>query len=124
MEIKYCTKTIVVFREDILTKLCRNSIYFPSSGDIPKEFVATLVGQAHLCPLPLHICPVYWSFDHALSLYPLPDLVIIGDKSDPFTVHNTECTFTNPGSFIKTDFAFKVYTPFENKIEDCVVPTE
>lgn len=35
--IRYCTKNIVVFREDILTKLCRNSIYFPSNSDIPKE---------------------------------------------------------------------------------------
>jgi len=42
VRIKYCTKTIVVFREDIMTKLCRNSIYFPTSGDIPKEVITEL----------------------------------------------------------------------------------
>ena len=34
--IQYCTQEIVVFREDVMTKMCRNSIYFPTdSDDIP-----------------------------------------------------------------------------------------
>lgn len=32
--IQYCTKEIVVLREDILTKMCRNTLYFPNKGDI------------------------------------------------------------------------------------------
>lgn len=77
------------------------------------------------CPLtspplspPLHARPVYWMYDHALRLYPQPDLVVIGDKSDPFTVTSNECTITNPGSFHKTDFEFKVYIPATKMVED------
>jgi hypothetical protein len=33
--IKYCTKEIIIFREDILTKMGRNSLYYPTTGDIP-----------------------------------------------------------------------------------------
>lgn len=32
--IQYCTQEIVVFREDILTKMCRNCVHFPESGDV------------------------------------------------------------------------------------------
>ena len=32
--IQYCTKEIVVFREDMLTKLCRNTLRFPKDGRV------------------------------------------------------------------------------------------
>lgn len=32
--IQYCTKEIVILREDILTKMCRNALYFPREGNI------------------------------------------------------------------------------------------
>ena len=35
--IQYGTKEIVVLREDILTKMCRNAIHFPTSDDIPQQ---------------------------------------------------------------------------------------
>lgn len=70
--VQYCTQEIVLFREDIVTKMCRNCIYFPESGDIPTHFAKAIVSQGHLAPLPLHTCPVYWDYDAALTLYPLP----------------------------------------------------
>ena len=33
--IQYCTQEIVVFREDIVTKMCRNCVKFPEDGDVP-----------------------------------------------------------------------------------------
>lgn len=33
--IQYCTQEIVVVREDLVTKMCRNNIHFPSEGEIP-----------------------------------------------------------------------------------------
>ena len=117
--IQFCTREIVVFREDVMNKLCRHCVKFPSeSADLPNHFTKTILSQAHLCPLPLHARPIYWSHDHALRLYPLPDLVVIGDKCDPFTVSSTECTVTNIGSFTQTEFEFKVYVPALNQIED------
>ena len=55
-------------REDIVTKMCRNAIYFPESGDIPTHFAQTIACQGHLAPLPLNTAPVYWDFDRFISL--------------------------------------------------------
>ncbi|CAI8057810.1 DNA polymerase epsilon subunit 2 [Geodia barretti] len=119
VRIQFCTREIVVFRDDILGKMCRNCVRFPTkSADLPTHFTKTLLSQGHLCPLPLHSRPVYWAFDHALQLHPLPDLVVIGDKCDPFTVTSGETTVANTGSFLRSDFEFKVYMPSSGQVED------
>jgi len=122
--IQYCTQEIVIFREDIVTKLCRNAIYFPETGEIPTHFAKTITCQAHLAPLPLHTCPVFWDHDRALSLYPLPDLVVTADKFEPFTADNLGCQVINPGTFSKHDFSFKTYIPSSRTVEDSQVPAE
>lgn len=33
--LQYCTQEIVVVREDLVTKMCRNNIHFPTEGEIP-----------------------------------------------------------------------------------------
>ncbi|KAK2181720.1 hypothetical protein NP493_385g04054 [Ridgeia piscesae] len=116
--IQYCTQQIVVLRENIVTKMCRNCVRFPTDGDIPAHFTKTLVCQGHLCPLPLHVEPVYWAHDNALRLYPLPDLIVCADKYDPFTSTQVNCTVINPGSLPKSDFSFKVYFPSRKQVED------
>lgn len=35
----------------------------------------TLLQQSYLRPLPIHIAPVYWGFEHALRVYPIPHAV-------------------------------------------------
>ena len=107
-----------------MTKMCRNSIYYPESGDVSVHFAKTITCQAHLTPLPLHMCPVYWDFDRSLSLYPLPDLVITADKFEPFTAENSGCRVVNPGTFAKHDYAFKTYIPSTKSVEDSQVPTD
>ncbi|XP_059514813.1 DNA polymerase epsilon subunit 2 isoform X4 [Myotis daubentonii] len=117
--IQYCTQEIIVFREDLVNKMCRNCVRFPSSNlDIPNHFVKTILSQGHLTPLPLYVCPVYWAYDYALRVYPLPDLLVIADKYDPFTLTNTECLCINPGSFPRSGFSFKVFYPSNKTVED------
>jgi DNA polymerase epsilon subunit 2 len=117
--IQYCTREIVIFRDDILNKMTRHCVRFPSEGtDMANHFVKTILSQSHLSPLPLHSCPVYWMYDHTLRLYPLPDVVVIGDKCNPFTVTSTDCTVINPGSFPRNGFEFKVYIPKTGEVED------
>lgn len=117
--IQFCSQEIVVFREDVVNKLCRHCVKFPSDmTDLPNHFTKTILSQAHLCPLPLHTRPVYWQYDHALRLYPLPDLVVMGDKCDPFTITSSDCTVTNVGSFVRNGFEFKVYVPAKKLVED------
>ncbi len=42
--LQYCTREIVVFREDIVMKMCRNCVRFPSDGEIPNH-VSTERGE-------------------------------------------------------------------------------
>ena len=116
--IQYCTKEMVVFREDIVMKMCRNCVRYPSDGNIPNHFAKTVICQAHLCPLPLHVEPVYWAYDNALRVYPLPDVIICADKYDPYSETQVDCIVANPGSFPRSDFAFKVYYPATGQIEE------
>lgn len=122
--IQYCSQEILVVREELLSKMCRNCIHFPEEGDISKHFIRTLVSQGTLVSLPLNLCPVYWSQYGALSLYPLPDVVILGDQLNAFSIHNTDCLFINPGSFVKQDFGFKVYIPSSRQVEDSQIPDD
>ncbi|XP_046401886.1 DNA polymerase epsilon subunit 2 isoform X1 [Ischnura elegans] len=122
--IQYCTKEIIVLRHDMVTKLCRNTIHFPSSGEIPDHFAKTIICQATLSPIPLTVCPIYWSFDNALSLYPLPDVVVVADNFSSFTASFMGCQVVNPGSFPKSEFSFKAYCPASNLIEDSQIPNE
>ena len=99
--IKYYTQEIVIFREDLLKKLLRNVLLPPNLENedenitkhvsrflhrrergfidlttfvLPK-LIRTVLDQSHLCPLPLQKQPIYWAHDHALRLYPMPDVV-------------------------------------------------
>ena len=100
--VQYATREIIILRQDILTKMCRNAIHLPqheqSSEDIPLQFAKTLMSQGHLCPLTSDICPVYWPYDHSLYLYPLPDVVVVGDRFGAFSARHSECTVFNPVS--------------------------
>ncbi|EHH63599.1 hypothetical protein EGM_16600, partial [Macaca fascicularis] len=116
--IQYCTQEIIVFREDLVNKMCRNCVRFPSSNLAIPNFVKTILSQGHLTPLPLYVCPVYWAYDYALRVYPVPDLLVIADKYDPFTITNTECLCINPGSFPRSGFSFKVFYPSNKTVED------
>ena len=62
------------------------------------QFSKTVICQAHLCPLPLHVEPIFWAYDNALRVYPLPDLIICADKYDPYSETQVECTVANPVS--------------------------
>ncbi|XP_055330849.1 DNA polymerase epsilon subunit 2-like isoform X2 [Paramacrobiotus metropolitanus] len=145
--IQYCTKEIVIIREDILTKMCRTLIRDPVHDQRTSRFrsltfnlARTIACQGHLCPLPPHILPTYWSYDHVFRLYTLPDLIVIADIQEPFvekdvflrkkpmeesTQNNsqsqrdasTSCLLANPSSFPRHNFQFHVYMPFYNNIE-------
>ncbi|KAJ3382906.1 DNA polymerase epsilon subunit 2, partial [Entophlyctis sp. JEL0112] len=75
--IKYCTQEIVVFREDLVSKMRRNCIVPPDEhqeSGLKVHLAKTLIAQSHLCPLPVDVQPRYAAFDHTLRLYPLPHL--------------------------------------------------
>ncbi|CAB1461127.1 unnamed protein product [Pleuronectes platessa] len=117
--IQYCSQEIVIIREDLVNKMCRNCVRLPNTNlDIPNHFVKTILSQGHLTPLPLYVSPVFWAYDYSLRVYPVPDVIIFADKYDPFSITNTDCLCINPGSFPKSGFTFKVYYPSNKTVED------
>ena len=120
--IQYCSQEIIIYREDIINKMCRNSIHLPKDLlNVPTHFVKTILSQAYLCPLPLIVRPVYWGFDNALRLYPLPDLVVCADKYDAYNISNSDTLVMNPGSFSRSKYRFNVYWPASREIEECKI---
>ncbi|XP_055373020.1 DNA polymerase epsilon subunit 2 [Condylostylus longicornis] len=120
--LQYCTQQIIVCKADLFTKFCRNTIHFPSDSNLANHFGRTLVCQGTLTPVQPIVIPVYWNYDTALQLYPLPDLIVIGDPSDSFSTIQAGCTILNTGSFIKSNFSFKVYVPSSKLVEDSEIP--
>ncbi|XP_046972763.1 DNA polymerase epsilon subunit 2 [Vanessa cardui] len=122
--IQYCTQELVIIRQDLVTKMCRNSIHFPDTGDIPDHLTKTLLSQCTLSPLSLGVQPVFWKHADALSLYPMPDLVVVADHFQPYTRSYQNCQVINPGSFPRTEFSFKVYVPASRTVEDSQIPND
>lgn len=65
-----------------------------------------MTSQGHLTSLSLNALPIHWDFDYCLRLYPLPDLIVIGDKSDAYQGCYKDCNVVNPVSFITLVFYF------------------
>ena len=112
---------MVVFRHDLLHLLQQRQILVQSSPmrtDIMDEeenrlrqpncrLVKTVLDQGHL--VPVAGVPIYWNYDHALRLYPLPDaLVLGGDDSQSFHEIYGECDVIHPGS-MATQSSYAVY---------------
>ncbi|KAI9175639.1 DNA-directed DNA polymerase epsilon, subunit B [Blastocladiella emersonii ATCC 22665] len=152
--IKYCTQEIVVHRADTLAKLYRNCVVPPSfkgapeadpdadeeeeevqdglggteatvAKDLPYHLARTLVDQAHLCPLPVHVHPVMWEYDGALRLYPLPHLVVQADAADRYHERYEGVDVCNPGSFSATgEWGFTIYYPHSREVQANFVPRD
>ncbi|KAF6029223.1 POLE2 [Bugula neritina] len=118
--IQYCTKEIVVFREDLIPKMFKCRVNSPKDN-LTHHFTRTLVSAGNLALLPLSTMPVYWQYDHAMSLHPLPNLVIAADNYYPYTEESSGCIVSNPGSFPLSKFNFKVYYPASNEVEDSAI---
>ena len=73
----------------------------------------TLVQQSHLAPLPLTQMPIYWERDQAMWLYPAPNTIFLGDRSETQCLAKNVCevtTMVNPGCFAD-DGSFVIYKP-------------
>mmetsp|Transcript_8307 Transcript_8307/g.12741 ORF Transcript_8307/g.12741 Transcript_8307/m.12741 type:complete len:600 (-) Transcript_8307:190-1989(-) len=134
--IRFFSRELVFFRQNLVHTLRRNCILPPnhvatpddneedsntpknkSPNNFVQHAVKTIMDQGHLCPVSSTSCPIYWQYDHALRMYPLPDAVILGDCVDQFFETYAECDAINPGSFSE-DFNFVMYRPTAEIIQD------
>lgn len=122
--IQYASQEIVVFRENIIEKMCKHTINSITAETIPSSFSKTILSQTHLCPLPMYISPVMPDLNHVMSLFPLPDLVVTADRFESFveTVAGADTIVTNPGSFARSNLTFQVYYPQQRKVEASQIP--
>lgn len=119
VRIRYCTKQLVFFREDVTNKLRRHCFLKPNVSEeepLSDHLVRTICDQSHLCPLSINTKPVYWNYDHAMRLYPLPDFVRLENDSKITIFGNFVETFHPPfyifkgflpsSSLLTSDFLF------------------
>lgn len=52
--IQYCTQEIVVIREDLVTKMCRNCIHFPTVDNLPLHVSVMIKLFNNVC-----VCSIY-----------------------------------------------------------------
>ncbi|CAH0394578.1 unnamed protein product [Bemisia tabaci] len=118
--IQYCAQEIVITRENLFSKIARASMNIPPK-DVHNHFVLTILSQAHLSPVPLYNSPIYWDWDAALRIYPLPDVLVLADSIDSFSLKQSGVTVFNPGSFSASNYEFKAYIPASRTVEECGV---
>ncbi|KAI9219833.1 DNA polymerase alpha/epsilon subunit B-domain-containing protein [Blastocladiella britannica] len=135
--IKYCSTEVVVGREEYAKRLARNCVVPPASAappgssvgaadEMPYHLARTMVDQAHMMPLPLHIRPVQWEYDHALHLYPAPHVVVACDGSaGQFHEEYEGVHVVNPGSFsVMEQWNFTKYYPAVATVEQSRLPRD
>lgn len=132
--IRWSQKEIVVFRYDILHLMQQKQIISqqsPITASTPQDLddnhhrlphcrlIKTILDQGHL--LPVANIPVFWNYDFAMRLYPLPDALILGGDvpSQPYHEIYGGCQVIHPGAFISAAYknssaisgCYGVYTP-------------
>lgn len=67
-----------------------------------KKLILTLLPQSTLSPFPLQTRPVHWTYGpSALSLYPLPNTLVLADAEAPaFALTYEGCHVINPGRLV------------------------
>jgi DNA polymerase epsilon subunit 2 len=120
----YYSREIVVFRDNLVHTLRRNCLLKPNeseNSELVEHVVRTIMDQSHLSPIQLSTRPIIWNYDHALQLYPLPSVLMLGDSVQSYEFSYEHCPAVNVGSFA-ADGSFVVYYPSTNKIEMSTCP--
>ena len=97
-----------------------------------EHLCATLLQQSHLCPVPLEAQPVFWNLDHALHLYPIPDVLVLADRAPcasfafppmPADQLDQSCVCLNPVSTLPvcstTSQTFTTNVPARTRLMRC-----
>ncbi|KAF1743953.1 hypothetical protein MXB_2254 [Myxobolus squamalis] len=90
-------------------KFNKNKFWFVVMKFLRKLYATTALSQGHLSPIPLCSRPIPWRHDNALSLYPLPDLVVTAINYPSFVVKEELCTFINPGCYSTNGYNYLEY---------------
>lgn len=143
----YFSQEIVVFKNDLTIQMRKESLNQtllnnivkskeednkdPEVSDVGSESknlsdhqksVMCLLDQASLSPFPISSHPILWNFTHSLSLYPIPDALIIAERQNCYEFTYEECKCANPGSFPSSEGSFLLYNPSAKRFDLCELP--
>ena len=113
---RFLNQTITIFRDDLLKRLSSSAVLPIQDKDAYKNMLTTIIDQRHLCPVDLEHAPISWPYDHALRLFPQPDVLIIADSCPAWAEKYMGCCAFNPGQF-GISGTFIRYFPAESKAE-------
>ncbi|OJT04135.1 DNA polymerase epsilon subunit B [Trametes pubescens] len=119
--IKFFEQEIVVFREDLMSRMLRNLVGVKpdvKNDDLKRYLVQTVLDQSHLMPVTVSIEPTLAEYDHTLRLYPLPTAVVLADRYDRYQMTYEGCHVFNPGRFVGKTFTFSAYAPARRESEE------
>eukprot|EP00762_Andalucia_godoyi_P005954 ANDGO_00066.mRNA.1 DNA polymerase epsilon subunit B len=117
--IRISGKEVFICRENILSKMRRHCVVQPDlseASDLSEHLVSTILSQGHFSPVSLTSQPVYWELDHALHLFPLPDVLVLGDTCSAFLWQHYGCHCIHPGVF-SIEHKFGIYSPSDGSID-------
>lgn len=91
----------VVFRHDLVALFQSQHIRLETKNNANEpphcRLLKTILDQGHL--VPVAGVPIYWNYDEALRLYPLPhNLILGGDASESYQEDYQDCRIVHPGS--------------------------
>lgn len=98
-QLTYGNQQITIVRKDFVRDHLQSQVLTVSGGEhnLATRAVNTILGQGHLMPQ----APIYWNYDHALHLYPLPDLLLMGldEGEDRLECSKAQCHVVSPGQY-------------------------
>lgn len=138
--IVYFSQEIVIFRNEITQQMRTKSlnslliekkksqeaeeyetIETPKLTDYQKALKSCL-DQSTLSPFNLSTQAVLWDSDHILSLYPIPDALIVAERQNCYEFAYEDCKCANPGSFPSVEGSFLLYNPAQKRFDLCEIP--
>lgn len=82
----------------------------------------TLLDQASLSPFSLSTKAQMWNYDHVMTMYPVPDALIVAERQASYAFNYEGCSCANPGSFPSSEGSFLMYNPSQKTFELCEIP--
>lgn len=96
--LEYGNQQIMLVRKDLIRDYLQSQVLTVSGAkqSLATRVVNTMLSQGHVMP---H-APIYWNYDNAMHLYPLPDLLLMGleDGEESFECSKEKCQVVVTGS--------------------------
>jgi DNA polymerase epsilon subunit 2 len=95
--LEYGNQQIVLVRKDLIRDHLQSQVLTVSGAkqSLATRVVNTILSQGHIMPQ----APIYWNYDHAMHLYPLPDLLLLGleEGEERLECSKEKCHVVIPG---------------------------